>query len=39
VVSVVITELKEGGNIISAMFTGRKTISGRPVDEGRSNDD
>lgn len=38
VVSVVITELREGGNIISAMFTGRKTISGRPVDEGCSND-
>jgi len=33
VAAVVITELKEGGSIISAMFTGRKIISGRPVDE------
>ena len=33
IVAVVITELREGGNIISAMFTGRKVISGRPVDE------
>ena len=31
-VAVVVTELKEGGNIISAMFTGRKIISGRPKD-------
>jgi Ni/Fe-hydrogenase 1 B-type cytochrome subunit len=35
VTAVVITELKEGGSIISAMFTGRKIISGRPVDEDR----
>ena len=33
VAAVIITELKEGGGIISAMFTGRKVISGRPVDE------
>ena len=33
VAGVVITELKEGGNIVSAMFTGKKTLSGRPVDE------
>lgn len=39
VASVVITELKEGGNIISAMFTGRKIISGHPVDKERGNDD
>lgn len=34
VVAVVVTEVKEGGSIISAMFTGRKIIRGRPVDEG-----
>jgi Ni/Fe-hydrogenase 1 B-type cytochrome subunit len=39
VAAVVITELKEGGSIISAMFTGRKIISGRPVDEDRSSHD
>jgi len=32
VVSVIVTDLKEGGSIISAMFTGRKIISGRPMD-------
>jgi Ni/Fe-hydrogenase 1 B-type cytochrome subunit len=36
VAAVIITELREGGSIISAMFTGRKIISGRPVDEDRS---
>jgi len=36
VASVIITELREGGSIISAMFTGRKIISGRPVDEERN---
>lgn len=36
VAAVIITELREGGSIISAMFTGRKIISGRPVDEVRS---
>lgn len=37
IAAVVITEIREGGNIISAMFTGRKIISGRPADddEGR----
>jgi hypothetical protein len=29
----VMTELKEGGNIVSAMFTGKKTFGGKPVDE------
>jgi cytochrome b len=32
VAAVVITEIREGGNIISAMFTGRKIVSGRPAD-------
>jgi cytochrome b len=36
VAAVIVTEVKEGGNIISAMFTGRKIISGRPVDDDRS---
>jgi Ni/Fe-hydrogenase 1 B-type cytochrome subunit len=36
VAAVIITELREGGSIISAMFTGRKIISGRPVDEDHS---
>jgi Ni/Fe-hydrogenase 1 B-type cytochrome subunit len=30
---VVITEVKEGGGIISAMFTGRKILSHRPTDK------
>jgi cytochrome b len=33
VAAVIVTEVREGGSIISAMFTGRKFISGRPVDE------
>lgn len=33
VTAAIITDMHEGCNIISAMFTGRKTISGRPVDE------
>lgn len=32
VAAVVVTELREGGSIISAMFTGRKLISGKPLD-------
>jgi cytochrome b len=30
--AVVITELREGGSIVSAMFTGRKIVSARPQD-------
>lgn len=33
VVGVVITEIRESGNAISATFTGRKIIAGHPVDE------
>jgi Ni/Fe-hydrogenase 1 B-type cytochrome subunit len=33
VAAVIITELREGGSIISAMFTGRKIFPDRPVDE------
>jgi len=32
VAAVVITEVKEGGGIVSAMFTGKKVLSGRPED-------
>ena len=30
--AVVVTELREGGTIVSAMFTGRKIVPGRPED-------
>jgi cytochrome b len=33
VAAVVVTEGKEGGGIVSAMFTGRKILSRRPADE------
>ena len=33
VAAVVATEIKEGGSIVSAMFTGRKIISGRAAYE------
>jgi len=33
VAAVVITELREGGGIVSAMFTGRKVLTREPVDE------
>jgi cytochrome b len=39
VAAVVITEIKEGGSIISAMFTGRKIIRGHPVDEDHRDQD
>ena len=35
IAAVVITELKEGGGIVSAMFTGRKVFSEKPEDEPR----
>jgi len=31
--AVVITELKSGAGIISAMFSGRKVLSEKPVDD------
>jgi Ni/Fe-hydrogenase 1 B-type cytochrome subunit len=34
ITGVVVTELREGGGIISAMFTGRKIIDGKPLDDG-----
>ena len=33
ILAVVMTELRAGGGLISAMFTGRKVLSGAPVDE------
>jgi len=32
IVAVVFTEVRKGGSIISAMFSGRKVLSGKPVD-------
>jgi Ni/Fe-hydrogenase 1 B-type cytochrome subunit len=32
VTAVVVTELREGGNLVSAMLTGRKIVPGRPED-------
>ncbi|MGY8814642.1 MAG: cytochrome b/b6 domain-containing protein [Gammaproteobacteria bacterium] len=32
IVSVIVTEIREGGGLISAMFTGKKVISGTPAD-------
>jgi Ni/Fe-hydrogenase 1 B-type cytochrome subunit len=34
ILAVVVTDVREGGSIISAMFTGRKVLSGKPVDDG-----
>lgn len=39
VAAVIVTELREGGSIISAMFTGRKIMTGRPVDEEHGSHD
>ena len=32
IAAVVLTEVRQGGSIISAMFTGKKVLSGKPVD-------
>jgi len=32
ILTMVTTELREGGNLVSAMFTGRKVLSGPPAD-------
>lgn len=31
--AVILTELREGGNIISAMFTGKKVFKNKPIDD------
>jgi cytochrome b len=33
ITGVVVTELREGGGIVSAMFTGRKAFDRKPVDD------
>lgn len=33
IVGVVVTELREGGGIVSAMFTGRKVFARKPADD------
>jgi len=35
IAAVILTDKREGGAIISAMFTGRKYLSGKPLDEGK----
>ena len=32
IAAVVLTEVRQGGSIITAMFTGKKVLSGKPVD-------
>jgi cytochrome b len=32
ILAVVVTEVREGGGLVSAMFTGRKVLSGPPAD-------
>jgi cytochrome b len=39
IAAVVFTEVREGGGIVSAMFTGRKVLSGKPVDVRNTNGD
>jgi len=36
--AVVITELKEGGNLVSAMFSGKKTLTELPADENETDE-
>lgn len=33
---VIVTEIREGGNLVSATFSGRKIMAGRPIDEDPS---
>ena len=33
IVAVVVTELRTGGNLVSAMFSGKKVLSGPPADK------
>ena len=37
IVAVVVTEVRDGGGLISAMFTGRKVLSEPPADQKRGN--
>ena len=36
ILAVVMTELREGGNLISAMFSGKKVLSGPPADQAKT---
>jgi Ni/Fe-hydrogenase 1 B-type cytochrome subunit len=36
ILAVVMTELREGGNLISAMFTGKKVLSQEPADQTKT---
>jgi len=33
IAGVIATELREGGSLVSAMFTGRKVLDQKPVDD------
>ena len=39
IAAVVVTELREGGNLVSAMITGRKVLSQSPADQAAAGDD
>lgn len=39
ITAVVVTELRDGGNLVSAMITGRKVLSRSPADQAASGDD
>ncbi len=39
IAAVIVTEVREGGTIISAMFTGRKIVAYKPFDFDQSRDD
>ena len=36
ILAVVVTELREGGNLVSAMFSGKKILRGTPVDQTKT---
>jgi cytochrome b len=33
ILAVVVTELREGGNLVSAMFSGKKVLGEKPTDQ------
>lgn len=39
IAAVILTEIREGGNIISAMFTGKKIFKHRPLDDNENEND
>jgi cytochrome b len=39
ITAAIITEVKEGGAIISAMFTGRKIFDQPPLDDNKTGDE